>query len=126
MLGFGSSTSLAAAYGIAVTGTMAITTVLAFVVARRMWRWNLPGCAALFGAFLLVDVGFFSANLVKIVDGGWFPLAFGLGVFVLMSTWKRGRELLYGAHRGRTRFRCRISCRARRWDARAFPGPPSS
>ncbi len=95
VLGFGSSTSLAAAYGIAVTGTMATTTVLAFVVARRMWGWNLPACVALFGAFLLVDVGFFSANLVKIVDGGWFPLAFGLGVFVLMSTWKRGRELLY-------------------------------
>ena len=94
VLGFGSSTSLAGAYGIAVTGTMAITTVLAFVVARRMWHWNLPTCAALFGAFLLVDVGFFSANIVKIVEGGWFPLAFGLGVFLLMSTWKRGRELL--------------------------------
>ena len=95
VLGFGSSTSLAGAYGIAVTGTMAITTVLAFVVARRMWHWNLPACAALFGAFLVVDVGFFSANVVKIVEGGWFPLAFGLGVFVLMSTWKRGRELLH-------------------------------
>jgi KUP system potassium uptake protein len=95
VLGFGSSTALAGAYGIAVTGTMAITTVLAFVVARRMWHWNLPASIALFGAFLLVDVGFFSANMVKIVDGGWFPLAFGLGVFVLMSTWKRGRELLY-------------------------------
>jgi KUP system potassium uptake protein len=95
VLGFGTSTSLAAAYGIAVTGTMAITTVLAFVVARRKWRWSLPVSLALFGAFLLVDVGFFSANLVKLVDGGWFPLAFGLGVFVLMSTWKRGRELLH-------------------------------
>jgi KUP system potassium uptake protein len=95
VLGFGSSTSLAAAYGIAVTGTMAITTVLAFVVARRVWRWNLPASAALFGTFLLIDVGFFSANFVKLIDGGWFPLAFGLGVFVLMSTWKRGRELLY-------------------------------
>jgi KUP system potassium uptake protein len=95
VLGFGTSTSLAAAYGIAVTGTMATTTVLAFVVARRIWRWSLPACAALFGIFLFVDVGFFCANLVKIVEGGWFPLAFGLGVFVLMSTWKRGRELLY-------------------------------
>ena len=95
VLGFGSSTSLAAAYGIAVTGTMATTTVLAFVVARRMWHWNLPASIALFGAFLLVDVGFFSANIVKIVEGGWFPLAFGLCVFVLMSTWKLGRELLY-------------------------------
>ena len=95
VLGFGSSTSLAAAYGIAVTGTMATTTVLAFVVARRMWHWNLYASLALFGAFLAVDIGFFSANAVKIVEGGWFPLTFGLGVFVLMSTWKLGRELLY-------------------------------
>ncbi len=97
VLGFGSSTALAGAYGIAVTGTMAITTVLAFVVARRIWRWNLVLCVALFGAFLLVDLGFFSANIVKIVEGGWFPLAFGLGVFVLMSTWKLGRELLFAS-----------------------------
>jgi KUP system potassium uptake protein len=95
VLGFGSSTNLAAAYGIAVTGTMAITTILAYVVARRMWHWNLFASVALFGAFLLIDVGYFSANMVKIVEGGWFPLAFGLGVFVLMSTWKLGRELLY-------------------------------
>ena len=95
VLGFGSSTRLAAAYGIAVTGTMAITTVLAFVVARRTWHWKLPASTALFGTFLLVDVGFFTANFAKIVEGGWFPLAFGLGVFVLMSTWKLGRELLY-------------------------------
>jgi KUP system potassium uptake protein len=94
VLGFGSSTNLAAAYGIAVTGTMAIDTVLAFVVARRMWHWNLVTCVALFGAFLLVDVGFFGANVVKIIDGGWFPLAFGGCVFLVMSTWKRGRELL--------------------------------
>ncbi len=94
VLGFGSSTNLAAAYGIAVTGTMAITTVLAFVVARRLWKWSLPASVALFGAFLLVDVGFFCANLVKIVEGGWFPLAFGGCVFLFMSTWKRGRELL--------------------------------
>jgi KUP system potassium uptake protein len=95
VLGFGSSTSLAAAYGIAVTGTMATTTVLAFVVARRMWHWNRYACLALFGSFLVVDLGFFAANAVKIVEGGWFPLAFGLGVFVLMSTWKLGRELLH-------------------------------
>ena len=95
VLGFGSSTHLAAAYGIAVTGTMAATTVLAFVVARRMWHWNVFASVALFGTFLVVDVGFFCANAVKIVEGGWFPLAFGLGVFVLMSTWKVGRELLH-------------------------------
>ena len=95
VLGFGSSTNLAAAYGIAVTGTMATTTVLAFVIARTLWRWSLPVSLAVFGAFLFVDVGFFAANIVKIVDGGWFPLAFGLGVFILMSTWKRGRALLH-------------------------------
>ena len=94
VLGFGSSSNLAAAYGIAVTGTMAITTVLAFVVARSIWKWSLPASAALFGLFLLVDLGFFSANLIKIVDGGWFPLAFGSIVFLLMLTWKRGRQLL--------------------------------
>ncbi len=95
VLGFGSSTNLAAAYGIAVTGTMAITTVLAFVIARTLWGWSLPVSLAVFGAFLFVDIGFFSANIVKIVDGGWFPLAFGLCVFILMSTWKRGRALLH-------------------------------
>jgi KUP system potassium uptake protein len=94
VLGFGSSTNLAAAYGIAVTGTMAITTILAFVVARRLWKWSLPASVALFGVFLLVDVSFFCANLVKIVEGGWFPLAFAACVFLFMSTWKRGRELL--------------------------------
>ena len=71
-----------------------ITTVLAFVVARSIWKWSLPVSVALFGVFLLVDVGFFAANLIKIVDGGWFPLAFGLVVFMLMLTWKRGRQLL--------------------------------
>ncbi len=94
VLGFGSSSNLAAAYGIAVTGTMAITTVLAFVVARSMWKWSLFASATLFGAFLIVDIGFFSANFIKIIDGGWFPLAFGLVVFMLMMTWKRGRQLL--------------------------------
>jgi KUP system potassium uptake protein len=95
VLGFGSSTNLAAAYGIAVTLTMAIDTILAFFVARTLWRWGLPVSVALFGAFLLVDATFFGANLVKIIDGGWFPLVFGITVFVLMSTWKRGRGLLH-------------------------------
>jgi KUP system potassium uptake protein len=94
VLGFGSSTSLAAAYGIAVTGTMAITTVLAYVVARSMWGWGAVPSIALFGVFLLIDLGFLSANVLKISEGGWFPLAFGIGVFTLMSTWKRGRRLL--------------------------------
>jgi KUP system potassium uptake protein len=94
VIGFGSSTSLGAAYGIAVTGTMAATTILAYVVSRSIWKWSAPASLALFSLFLLIDLGFFSANLLKIGDGGWFPLAFGLGVFTLMATWKRGRQLL--------------------------------
>jgi KUP system potassium uptake protein len=94
VVGFGSSSNLAAAYGIAVTGTMFITDLLAFVVARYVWGWSFT--RALLGAlpFALIDLAYFSANSVKIADGGWFPLVFGLGVFVLLSTWKRGRELL--------------------------------
>ena len=94
VLGFGNSSNLAAAYGIAVTGTMFITDVLAYVVARHLWGWS-PWRAFL-GAlpFALIDFGFFSANSVKIVDGGWFPLVFGLAVFTLLTTWKRGRQVL--------------------------------
>lgn len=94
VLGFGSSSSLAAAYGIAVTGTMLITNVLAVAVAVRVWRWS-PWRACL-GAlpFVLIDLGFFLANSLKIPDGGWFPLVFGCVLFLLFTTWKRGRELL--------------------------------
>jgi KUP system potassium uptake protein len=97
VVGFGSSSNLVAAYGIAVTGTMFITNLLAFVVARYLWGWSL--WRAFFGVlpFAIIDLAFFSANSVKIVDGGWFPLAFGLVVYLLLSTWKRGRDLL-GAH----------------------------
>ncbi len=95
VIGFESSTNLGAAYGIAVTGTMAATTILAYVVARSTWKWTAAASIALFGAFLLIDLAFFSANVLKIREGGWFPLAFGLGVFTLMSTWKRGRQLLH-------------------------------
>jgi KUP system potassium uptake protein len=94
VVGFKSSTNLAAAYGIAVTGTMATTTILAYVVARSLWKWSALASTALFGAFLLIDLAFFSANVLKVTEGGWFPLVFGLGVFTLMATWKRGRALL--------------------------------
>ncbi len=94
VLGFGSSTNLAAAYGIAVTGTMIITTILAYVVASHAWGWNRWLVTGMVGVFLVIDLAFFSANLTKIPDGGWFPLAFGLGLFVLMTTWKLGRQLL--------------------------------
>ncbi len=94
VLAFRSSSALAAAYGIAVTGTMLITNVLAAVVAVRRWHWS-PARAVL-GAlpFMVIDVAFFSANLVKIPEGGWLPLAFGLLVYLLLSTWRRGRERL--------------------------------
>jgi KUP system potassium uptake protein len=95
VIGFKTSSNLAAAYGIAVTGTMLITNLLAIAVAVRLWQWS-PWRAVL-GAlpFIVIDLGFFLANSVKIPDGGWFPLAFGLGVFILLTTWKRGRELLH-------------------------------
>jgi KUP system potassium uptake protein len=94
VLEFRSSTSLAAAYGIAVTGTMVITTLLAFIVVRRLWGWGWIKSGLLISVFLAVDVVFFAANATKIADGGWFPLVFGLGVFTLMSTWQRGRQLM--------------------------------
>ncbi|HEU4709552.1 MAG TPA: KUP/HAK/KT family potassium transporter, partial [Methylophilaceae bacterium] len=94
VLGFGSSGSIASAYGIAVSMTMVITTILAFIVVRHLWRWHWLPSFALLGLFLLVDIAFFTANIVKIHDGGWFPLSFGFGLLLLMTTWKRGRALL--------------------------------
>jgi KUP system potassium uptake protein len=100
VLGFKSSSALAAAYGIAVTGTMAITTLLFHRVARDRWRWPRAAAWPLTTLFLAVDLSFFSANAVKVEEGGWFPIAAGAGVFVLMSTWKRGREALGEQMRG--------------------------
>ena len=94
VLGFKSSDNLGAAYGIAVTGTMTLTTVLAMVYAIGVVRWNLLPAVLVFGFFLFVDLLFFSANLLKFVEGGWFPLAVGLAVFVTMSTWMQGRDRL--------------------------------
>ena len=95
VIGFGSSSNLAAAYGIAVTGTMLITNLLVFVVARDQWGWKSWQAFCCVLPFVLIDLAFFSANSTKIVAGGWFPLAFGLLVFTLLTTWKRGRELLH-------------------------------
>ena len=95
VVGFGSSTSLAAAYGIAVSATMVITTILAFIVVRHLWKWHWLAGALVLGSFMAVDLAFFGANIVKIHDGGWFPLLFGGLVFLLMTTWKRGRRLLH-------------------------------
>ncbi len=94
VLGFKSSDNLGAAYGIAVTGTMTLTTVLALVYSVGVARWNPLQATLIFGFFLFVDLLFFSANLLKFVEGGWFPLAVGLAVFVVMSTWMQGRDRL--------------------------------
>jgi KUP system potassium uptake protein len=94
VLGFGSSSALAAAYGVAVTTTMVITTVLFFVVARERWRWSLPLAAGVAGFFLLIDAAFWGATLIKIPHGGWFPLVVGAAFFTLFTTWRRGRILL--------------------------------
>jgi KUP system potassium uptake protein len=94
VVGFGSSQRLASAYGIAVTGTLAIDTLLFFVVVRFLWRkplWLSIGGAAL---FLTVDLTFFAANLTKILHGGWFPISIALIVFVVLTTWQRGREIV--------------------------------
>jgi len=94
VVGFGSSSALASAYGIAVTGTLAIDTVLFFVVVRTLWRR--PLWLVLIGAagFLFVDLAFLVANLPKVASGGWFPLAVGLVVFALLMTWRRGRDIV--------------------------------
>jgi KUP system potassium uptake protein len=94
VLGFKSSHNLAAAYGIAVTGDMVITSILATIVVTRVWRWGWTRAMALFGLFLIVELTFLIANMLKIPDGGWFPLVAGVGIFTLMTTWKRGRSLL--------------------------------
>jgi KUP system potassium uptake protein len=95
VIGFGSSSRLAGAYGVAVTGTMMVDTLLTFFVIRFGWRYPLWLCIFATGFFLLIDVAFFSATLTKVDDGGWFPLAIGAVVFLIMTTWRRGREVLF-------------------------------
>jgi KUP system potassium uptake protein len=94
VLGFQKSSNLAAAYGVAVTATMVITTLLAYMVARRLWGWKVALVAPFAAFFLLIDSSFFGANIIKVADGGWFPLLVGILVYTLLSTWKKGREIL--------------------------------
>lgn len=94
VVGFGSSDKLASAYGIAVTLTMMIDTILAFIVIRNMWSWKGWQVWLFLIGFLFVDFSFFSANVPKVLEGGWFPLLLGGMVFLLLSTWKKGRALL--------------------------------
>ena len=100
VIGFQRSSNLAAAYGMAVTTTMVITTILAGVVSRTRLGWSLPAAAAVTAGFLVFDLAFFGANLAKIAHGGWFPLAVAVVAFTLMTTWRRGRELLTERLRG--------------------------
>jgi KUP system potassium uptake protein len=94
VIGFRSSSNLAAAYGIAVTGTMLIDTILVAFVMVLMWKWHWSVVAAIAGFFLAVDVAFFAANAIKIPEGGWFPIAMGLVSFTVLTTWRRGRRLV--------------------------------
>jgi KUP system potassium uptake protein len=91
---FGSATALGATYGVALTGTMAITTILFAYVTRQRWGWPKWKAGTFLAVFLAIDLTFFAANLLKVPHGGWVPLAVAGGVFILMSTWKNGRELL--------------------------------
>ncbi len=95
VLGFGSSSKLAGAYGIAVTATMTVDSILAYFIMRKLWHWSRPHAALISGLFLCIDIPYLAANAVKILDGGWFPLLAGVVIFTLMATWKRGRELLF-------------------------------
>ena len=104
VLAFRSSARLASAFGLAVAGTMAITTVLFAIVARRRFRWPAAAVGAFVAVFLTIDVVFFAANATKLLDGAWLPLAIGAGLFVLMTVWMRGRSRL-----------------RRRYHERAFP-----
>ena len=94
VLAFKTSDALASAYGIAVTGTFLCTNVLAMVVFRRQFHWSRPLAIAVFGTFGVVDFAFFSSNTLKIVEGGWIPLAIGLTIVLTMTTWQRGRGLI--------------------------------
>ena len=94
VVGFRSSSQLAAAYGVAVTTTMLITTVLMYVVARHRWGWSAWKAGVPIAIFLLIDLSFFAANISKIAHGAWFPLAIGGAAFVMMTTWKKGRAIL--------------------------------
>jgi len=94
VIGFGSSTALASAYGLSVTGTMLIDTFLTFFVIRYGWGYNLVLCVLATGFFIIVDAAFFSASMLKVAEGGWFPLLMAALIFTVMSTWRRGRQIL--------------------------------
>ncbi len=94
VLMFRSSSALASAYGIAVTGTMVVTSALAFIVIWKVWRWPAVAAAFVIGPFMLIDLTFLTANMLKVLDGGWMPLALGAAIMLVMYTWRRGSGIL--------------------------------
>jgi KUP system potassium uptake protein len=94
VFGFRTSSAMAAAYGIAVTGTMVVTTCLAFVIVNRLWRWSLVKSVAFIAPFLILDIIFFGANILRVVDGGWVPLAIGGGIGMIIWIWVRGKKII--------------------------------
>ncbi len=94
VLGFQNSTNMAAAYGVAVSSEMVITSLLFYILARQVWGWSLARAGILVASFLVLDVAFFGANALKIPQGGWLPLLLAAGIFTLMATWKTGRQIL--------------------------------
>ncbi len=98
VVSFGSSAALGAAYGLAESGVMLITSTAMFSVARRYWHWSIARSAALFGAVAVVDAAFLSANSLKVMEGGWVPLTIGITVFLVMSTWRWGRKITYAGY----------------------------
>ncbi|MFV1961714.1 MAG: potassium transporter Kup [Acidimicrobiia bacterium] len=94
VIGFGSSSALAGAYGVAVSTTMVVTTVVIFVVMRDRWKWAFTTTLALTAAFLVIDLAYFASNLFKIPEGGWFPILIAALIFTAMTSWKKGRQLL--------------------------------
>ena len=113
VIGFGSSSDLAAAYGIAVTLTMVITVLLLYVVMTERWKWPKPAAMSVMALFLIIDLAFFGANALKVLQGGWVTLAVALVIFILMTTWKTGRRLVAERLTARA-FRSTISWRPSR------------
>jgi KUP system potassium uptake protein len=102
VIGFGTSSSIAAAYGVAVTTTMVITTLLFYIVARERWHWSRRRVIPIVAVFLTIDLAFFGANILKLPQGGWVPLVIAGSIFILMDTWKRGRAILAETMRERS------------------------
>ena len=120
-IGFGKSDNLAAAYGIAVSLTMLMTSVLLFIAMREIWGWPLLGAGAVAAAFLIVDGGFFAANMAKVLEGGWVPLALACAVYFVMWIWHRGVKAVHDSRRRRadSARRLRQAVAGRRHRARA-------